>query len=127
MGIHYPHLLWLFTETIVDEMAKIDARGVNHANHLPLDLQCRTDSLLLNVVSYVDEVYLNKKRRAPFGLFIPPVAAHNARYSDYSLLFGVLKNIKGLSEKLPRLVPCVWFRPTHLLRCYRLDNSLRCA
>ena len=36
---------------IVDEMAKIDARGVNHANHLPLDLQCRTDILLLNVVS----------------------------------------------------------------------------
>ncbi len=51
MGIHYPYLLWLFTETIVDEMAKIDARSVNHANHLPLDLQCRTDSLLLNVVS----------------------------------------------------------------------------
>ena len=40
-----------FVETIVDEMAKNDARGVNHANHLPLDLQCRTDILLLNVVS----------------------------------------------------------------------------
>jgi len=73
------------------------------------------------------EVYKKKKGRASFGLFIPPVAAYYARYSDYSLLFGVLKNIKGLSEKHPRLVPCVWFRPTHLLRCYRLDNSLRCA
>ena len=46
-----PIPLRLLTETIIDEMAKSDACDVNHANHLPLDLQCRTDSLLLNVVS----------------------------------------------------------------------------
>ena len=57
MGFHHPHFLWLLVEKIIDEMAKIDARSVNYANHLPLDLQCRTDILLLNVVSYVDEVY----------------------------------------------------------------------
>lgn len=57
MGIHHPHLLRLLTETIIDEMAKSDACDVNHANDLPLDLQCRTDILLLNVVSYVDDVY----------------------------------------------------------------------